>query len=75
MASSSKRQTTMAKLQREQRVREKRQLKAEKKQAVKEAKAAGIPLGGEPLGEAATDALDAAGKSPEVTEEPVARTP
>lgn len=47
MASSSKRQTTMAKLQREQRVREKRQLKAEKKQAVKEAKAAGVPFGGE----------------------------
>lgn len=63
MASSSKRQTTMAKLQREQRVREKRQLKAEKKQAVKEAKAAGIPLGTEePLdgetGEAGAETID-----------------
>lgn len=44
MASSSKRQTTMAKMQREQRVRERRVLKAEKKQAAKEAKAAGVTL-------------------------------
>jgi len=41
MASSSKRQTTMAKMQREQRVREKRVLKAEKKQAAATAKLAG----------------------------------
>jgi hypothetical protein len=47
MASSSKRQTTFAKMQREQRVKEKRALKAEKKQAVREAKAAGLMFGGE----------------------------
>ena len=39
---SSKRQTTFAKMQREQRVKEKRALKKEKKQAAREAKAAGI---------------------------------
>ena len=42
MASSSKRQTTFAKIQREQRVREKRVLKAEKKAAAREAKLAGL---------------------------------
>ena len=41
---SSKRQTTFAKMQREQRVKEKRALKQEKKQAAREAKAAGIAL-------------------------------
>ncbi len=39
---SSKRQTTMAKLARERKVQERRQLKREKKQAEREAKAAGI---------------------------------
>jgi hypothetical protein len=38
---SSKRQTTMAKLTRERKVKEKRELKAEKKAAVAAAKAAG----------------------------------
>ena len=41
---SSKRQTTFAKMQREQRVKEKRALKQEKKQAAREAKAAGLTL-------------------------------
>ena len=41
---SSKRQTTFAKMQREQRVKEKRALKQEKKQAAREAKAAGTAL-------------------------------
>jgi hypothetical protein len=41
---SSKRQTTFAKMQREQRVKEKRALKLEKKQAAREAKAAGTTL-------------------------------
>jgi hypothetical protein len=41
---SSKRQTTFAKMQREQRVKEKRALKLEKKQAAREAKAAGTAL-------------------------------
>ena len=41
MASSSKRQTTFAKTQREQKVKERRALKQEKKQAAREAKAAG----------------------------------
>jgi hypothetical protein len=41
MSSSSKRQTTFAKMQREQRVKEKRALKLEKKQAARAAKAAG----------------------------------
>ncbi len=40
MASSSKRQTTFAKMQREQRIKERRALKQEKKQAAREAKAA-----------------------------------
>jgi hypothetical protein len=39
MSSSSKRQTTMAKMQREQRLRERRVLKAEKKQAAADARA------------------------------------
>jgi hypothetical protein len=39
---SSKRQTTMAKLQRERRVAERRQLKQEKKQAAAAAKKAGL---------------------------------
>ena len=61
MASSSKRQTTFAKMQREQRVKEKRALKAEKKAAAREAKLMGpIPeadglvdgdLAGEAVGE------------------------
>ncbi len=38
MSSSSKRQTTMAKMQREQRLRERRVLKQEKKQAAAEAR-------------------------------------
>lgn len=42
MASSSKRQTTFAKIQREQRVKEKRAMKAEKKAAAREAKLAGV---------------------------------
>jgi hypothetical protein len=41
---SSKRQTTMAKLQRERRVEEKRTLKREKKQAAAAARKAGVPL-------------------------------
>ena len=44
---SSKRQTTFAKLQREQRVKERRQLKQEKKQAARAAKAGGIAPEGE----------------------------
>jgi hypothetical protein len=42
MASSGKRKTTMAKLQRESRLREKRQVKAAKKEARKRASAAGV---------------------------------
>jgi hypothetical protein len=41
---SSKRQTTMAKLQRERRVEERRTLKREKKQAAAAARKAGIEL-------------------------------
>jgi hypothetical protein len=41
MGSSSKRQTTMAKLARERALQEKRELKRQKKEARKQAKAAG----------------------------------
>jgi hypothetical protein len=41
---ATKRQQTMAKIARERAVKEKRALKAEKKQAAREAKAAGITL-------------------------------
>jgi hypothetical protein len=42
MGSSSKRQTTMAKLARERALQEKRELKRQKKEARNQAKAAGI---------------------------------
>jgi hypothetical protein len=59
--SSTKRQQTMAKRNRERAVEEKRTLKRLKKQAAKAEKAAGGPFGGEPFdGEpVAGDASDA----------------
>ena len=45
MGSSSKRQTTMAKLARERALQEKRERKREKKEARKQAKAAGAEAG------------------------------
>jgi hypothetical protein len=49
MASSGKKKTTMAKLQRESRLRDRRALKAAKKDARKRAAAAGIDLYAEPV--------------------------
>ena len=51
----SKKQQTMAKWTREQKVKEKRALKAAKKQAAREAKAAGIELPEQPVVEEAAD--------------------
>jgi hypothetical protein len=61
MSSKSKRQQTMAKRTREQKVREKRVLKQEKKAAAAAAKAAGIDL---QVVEADGDAIGAAGPEP-----------
>lgn len=70
---SSKRQQTMAKMTREQRVKERRALKLEKKQAAREAKAAGEtyppPTDGEEAGIPADDQLEDA--SPAEVDSPV----
>ena len=55
MASTSKRQTTFAKMQREQKVKERRALKQEKKQAAREAKAAGETASPEAPGDEPAD--------------------
>jgi len=62
MASSSKRQTTFAKMQRELRVKEKRALKEEKKRAAREAKLSGesiVPDAAETAEDSVAEPLDA----------------
>jgi len=59
---ATKKQQTFAKMQREQRVREKRQLKAEKKQAAAEAKLAAATA---PAVEPGTEAEEADDVQPE----------
>ena len=52
---ATKRQTTFAKMQREQKVKERRALKLEKKQAAREAKAAGETASPEPPADESAD--------------------
>lgn len=58
--SANKRQQTMAKIRREQAVKERRAMKQEKKEAARRAKAEGTTLSGEPGDESDPDAFMAA---------------